>query len=438
VEPLTLTVDAAPGELAARLPEVVAALLRTDPTSTPRMVREATEALHKAQSEPDWWRWPVGAALTAAARDVAMKRAERVKRRVFEVLGVPELQKSAADDLWLTPERLARLQAAIRDEHLALAVELYGPTVIPADELARLRLEGVLTDLDIEEARGLGVLGVGVPLGHGIHADEAAGELTAEEARDLAEDLAATWDGWDDEPEPEPEPGADPPPPPADPPAGVAPAAPAAPAGAPLTERQRAAQAARLRGGAQIVGLGNRVAADLTTVAIDSTGPEAQKRRRAVAEAIAQGIETGASRSDIRHAVAMALGGDYARDLDRIVKTELHADMQTGQRDALLHEEGPDVRVAVTLSPGACRNCRRLYGGQSFKAADLPLPSVNFRVKAADRVACVPPAHPNCQCHMRWLPMRWGVDSEGRPVPPSKLEKSIEPRPRFVRRHRPK
>jgi len=480
---MRLDVDAAEGEMMERLPDVVEALLRADPTTPEPLVKAAKAALAgigETHGEPH--PWPVAKHLEDAARLIITKRYKRIGDRLGDLvapmekgLEPGELRKARR---WLDAARLAAMRKVVHDEHMALALELYGPSVLSREVLERLRAEGVLTELDVLEARMLGLLGIAPELGALLADNEKeAAILTASEARDVSERLAREVRAPAPEPrpgaEPRPEPkieprpglGVVPHPPSAAPPTGEAPSpvlprieptpapsempppppaeVPPAPPGEPppaaaeppppeplkpSTPSQWAAQAARQRGGQQIVGLGNRVAADMTTIAIDSEGERAQELRHAVAEAVATGIEEGERGQDIKNRVVRALNEDYSRDIDRIVATEVHAGISQGQRDRLLDRHGGGAMVTVVPAPGACRECMRVYtrGGtpKTFLARWLPPSSVNFRVKAADRQPCVPPLHPWCRCALKWVPKDWVVRPNGQVVPPSMAKSS--------------
>jgi len=175
-----------------------------------------------------------------------------------------------------------------------------------------------------------------------------------------------------------------------------------------------------------IVGLGNKLGDNLETVLISSDSEEAQERRRRVREAVAEGMRLGESLSQIRGRVAeMALDDDHARDVDRIVATEVHAAVNEGFIEtARALGDGDDTQIAILLSRAPCKRCQVLYapGGKPrvFKVGDLPKWGANFRRKVEDWVATAPPLHPNCACSAIYVPPGWGVEPDGTLVPPAK------------------
>jgi len=445
--------EAQPGEVVEKLPAIVEALLKADPQADDALIKavvgrvRAAGQEHGHEAAPEdpgaaerFWRWQVGARLSQAGREAFGRRYARISARLSaEVFGdEDELVKAwSVGGLWgavrgaasrlraTLADRLARLRGIVSDEHKALAVDLYGPDAVDGQTLERLRQDGTISDTDLETAGQLGILGGASEIGAVLADDESADDLSVPEARRLAEQLAADRVEAPEAP-PAPPPAPPPPdePPPAPPPGGD---------DAARTLRQVAAEQARTRGAQRVVGLGNTVGDDLVTVAIDSENERAQELRRRIAQSVGEGIAQGESRNEIRRRVVAALEGDYARDIDRIVDTETHTAMQQAYADRTLERYGKDVLVAVVPSPSACAACLRLYteGGtpRIFRLAELPPSAVNFRRKAADRVACLPPLHPWCGCHVIRVPAGWTIDKAGIVMPPPKRKPEPEGAP---------
>lgn len=307
--------------------------------------------------------------------------------------------------------------------HEALAAQLFGPDVLPRDVLKGLLEAGIVTEDDIKAGGVLGVIGKLTRLGQAKAQDPKAtgirrpADLDQPVAPSRPRDSIPTPSGDGGGAAPfEPEAGA----------GGVGgageappsrPGGPGEPVGGepPDADWQHfMAAAARRRGGALIVGLGNRVADDMTTTLISSDNELARQRRKRVGEAMAEGAGEPESVRQTRIRVVEAIGGeDYARDLDRIVATEAHHQVNEG----LIQAVGLTARVAVITSPGACRTCQTLYGEggkpKLFTAGALPPSSTNFRRKVVDWVATVPPLHPWCACTVIHVPAGWTVDAEG-------------------------
>lgn len=389
---MRVDVDAEPGELVEKLSDWVPAVL-AEGEASPELVKAVQRTLvaHSGQGEP--WPWPLGLELELAVTAAVRACYERIRDRVADA---PLLKSDdglvKAAKLWTTPERLQRLRDIVTSEHAGLAVELFGPGVLSAAQVEQLRQAGILTDAEVDAAGSL--LGDAHQLGAAIARDPDRGRnLTLAQARDIV----AGSGGGDDA------------------------------AGGP-TMRERQAAVARMRGGQQIVGLGNRVAHDLTTIAISSDDERAMQLRARISEAVAQQAEEGFDSAELHQRIAMALEGDYARDIERIVVTETHAAIQGGVVSDLLDRYGDDVSCAVVPAPGACRTCFKLYTGPDgphvWRAGALPPSSVNFQRKAADRVACIPPAHPRCRCELVYVPDGWRVSEEGQVLPPLRKSES--------------
>lgn len=185
-----------------------------------------------------------------------------------------------------------------------------------------------------------------------------------------------------------------------------------------LEHEQNQIDAARERGGNYIQGTGNQVDQDLQTVLISSDNEQAREYRQRVREQVAEGLANRESISQIRARVAeQALDEDYARDIDRIVATEIAAAVNAGFIETILNTAGVEANVAVVLSAKPCRKCRELYtkGGtpRIFKAAQLPAWGANFGQKTENWVATVPPLHPWCGCALVYLPDGWTIDADG-------------------------
>jgi len=297
---------------------------------------------------------------------------------------------------YLTPDEVQSLASLIRDGHLRLAVMLFGVESIAPAELRRLRDAGLLADADVQRAGRYGTIGGAYNTGAAM----AANPETADRATP-----------------PEPPRADAPPPPPGD----------ETPGGMVPDDRlpdwqQRYAETARRHGAQMVVGLGNRTADRVAGEAFEVDLEQEAELRRRTAETIAEGIEAGASAGTIQSKLGDALGDDWTRDLGRIVMTETQAAVNAGYRHAVLDEVGDGAQVAVIPDAGACALCRRVYldGGKPriFDAAKLPPSSVNYGVKAAEKVAAVPPMHPWCACQLVYVEPGWQFNEDWQLLPP--------------------
>ena len=192
----------------------------------------------------------------------------------------------------------------------------------------------------------------------------------------------------------------------------------------PLTPGEEAAvRAARQHAATFVRGLGNKIADDFTTKAIDAD----KALRRRYANTISETVSEGIARRDAWRKIKSELGhrtGDWARDFGRIAATEKQRAMQEGYTARLRAREGEDALVAKVPTPQACDHCVRLHltNGQGsrpriFRIADLEANGSNVGRKANDWRAVVGPTHPWCECAMIHIPPGWGFDAENNLVP---------------------
>jgi hypothetical protein len=192
------------------------------------------------------------------------------------------------------------------------------------------------------------------------------------------------------------------------------------------TPHERAAMnTARQSAASYVTGLGNRVADDFSTIAIEADRKLQRKYREVIRDALQENIER---RETVRQ-LASEIGhrtGDWARDLRRIAVTEKQRAMQEGQRERLVarHGDPKAIRVAKIPDPDACKRCIELHltGGAGskpriFKLSDLEANGTNVGRKQAEWKAVVGPVHPWCACELVHVPEGWGFDDQGEMVP---------------------
>ena len=315
----------------------------------------------------------------------------------------------------LSPDEVQSLASLIRDGHMRLAVLLFGVESIAAASLARLRADGLLSDLDVRRAGLYGTIGGAYNTGAAMaHAPETADRETPPTpgSTTTAEQPPATAPQAPREPSQ----------------AGAPPVGPRPPEGGMVPDdelpawQRRYAEAARRHGAQMVTGLGNRTADAVAGAAYEVDLAQEAELRAATAETIAQGIEASASLGSTQSKLGDALGEDWSRDLGRIVMTETQAAVNAGYRHSVLDEVGEGALVAVIPDDGACKTCRRVYleGGKPriFKAAELPPSSVNHGVPAAQKVAATPPMHPWCACQVVYAEPGWAFNDEWQLLPP--------------------
>ncbi len=200
-----------------------------------------------------------------------------------------------------------------------------------------------------------------------------------------------------------------------------------------LTPHEQAAlDVAKHSAGIHCRGLGNEVADDFSTIAIDTD----RALRKRFEHEIQTSTEANIARRDAWRKLASDLGhktGDWARGFGRIAATEKQRAFQEGFSTTLKKREKKrpeDVRVAKLPAPDACPDCVRLHltagpGSKPriFSLADLEANGSNIGVKRASWKAVVGPVHPWCGCELVHVPDGWDFDDENK-LMPTKLERS--------------
>jgi hypothetical protein len=172
-------------------------------------------------------------------------------------------------------------------------------------------------------------------------------------------------------------------------------------------------------------GLGNRVADDFSTTAIEA---DSDLRRRYVG-VIREGLEENIQRRETWRKLASDLGhktGDWARDFQRIASTEKQKAMQEGVATGLVQRHGDPkhILVAKRPNPDACDDCRRLHltddgRPRVFRLSELVRNGSNRGRKRGDWKPIVGPIHPWCACHLLHVPAGWAFNAKQQLVPES-------------------
>lgn len=184
----------------------------------------------------------------------------------------------------------------------------------------------------------------------------------------------------------------------------------------PLTrEEKAAAEWAEHSAAIHIRGLGNKVADDFATIAIESDKELRRRYEKVIRDEVKQGVERRRTwrkvASEIGHAT-----GDWARDFGRIAATEMQRAHQEGFAQGLKKREGDDetIYVAKIPNPDACKHCVRLHltNGQGsapriFKLSELEQNGSNVGRKAAEWKPVVGTVHPWCACELVHVPPGW-------------------------------
>ena len=186
----------------------------------------------------------------------------------------------------------------------------------------------------------------------------------------------------------------------------------------PLSPVQRASvQFAREKAARYIVGLGNRVAADFTTLSIETEATVRAETKAKVATEVTRSIVNRETASKLASRLGDATG-DWSRNLQRIAETELQSANQEGWADYVGGAFGAGAMVAKVPDPEACATCRRLFLGRDgrpevFSLAALRANGTNFGVKQREWKPTVGPVHPRCHCMLIHVPIGSKVELDG-------------------------
>jgi hypothetical protein len=201
-----------------------------------------------------------------------------------------------------------------------------------------------------------------------------------------------------------------------------------------LSEQERSARDWASRNAANtIVGLGNRVADDFSTEAIEADA----ELRRAYQADIREEIDYNLAKQQSWRKLASELGhktGDWARNFKRIAATEKQQAMQEGLAAGLIEREGdPEtINVAKQPNPDACPDCIRLHlesgpgsNPRIFVLSELQENGTNVGRKRNAWKPVVGPVHPWCGCELIHIPEGWGYNEDGDLVPESMMRSQL-------------
>jgi hypothetical protein len=179
--------------------------------------------------------------------------------------------------------------------------------------------------------------------------------------------------------------------------------------------------------------LGSKIQADTQQMLLQQDDKVRQKNEKLVKKELKEGIlKRNANReivSNLGHKT-----GDWLRDWDRIVETEMHTAMEEGRADDIKRnstEEDPLVYKQV--QPTACRHCIRLFltdglGSKPkiFKLSELRANGTNIGLKVNDWKPVLSTIHPFCRCFLQELQKGYVWDQDKGMFVPGKVEQKVE------------
>lgn len=181
---------------------------------------------------------------------------------------------------------------------------------------------------------------------------------------------------------------------------------------------------ARHSAAVHVRGLGNQVADDFSTVAIEADRQLRKEYEKVIRDEVVEGIDERKAWREVASSIGHATE-DWSRDLGRIAATEMQRAMQEGFAQGLTKREGGDpdaIMVAKFPMPDACKHCvaHHLTAGQGsaprvFKLSTLEANGSNVGRKAAEWKPVVGPLHPWCACELVHVPPGWSFEDEPAP-----------------------
>ena len=190
----------------------------------------------------------------------------------------------------------------------------------------------------------------------------------------------------------------------------------------PLSKPQeRAVEFAKQKAGQHCLGLGNRIAHDFTTLAIETEAGVRAEMKGLIAEAVATSVINRETARKLASRIGDATG-DWSRNLQRIAETELQNAHLNGWADYIEDSVGANAQVGKRVNAEACPPCRRLYldgdgHPKVFSLADLRDNGTNFGRKQKDWLPVVGTTHPRCFCQLIHIPGGFGFNKIGQMLP---------------------
>lgn len=179
--------------------------------------------------------------------------------------------------------------------------------------------------------------------------------------------------------------------------------------------------------------LGGKIQADTQQMLLQQDNKYRNKQEKLIKKELKEGVLKRQSNKEIM----LNLGnktGDWLRDWDRIVETEMHTAMEEGRADDIKRNSTEDDPLVFKQPlPTACRWCIKLYltdglGSQPiiFKLSKLRANGSNIGRKQQDWKATLESIHPWDRCTLQELPKGYVWNQEKQMFVPRKVEGRIE------------
>jgi len=188
---------------------------------------------------------------------------------------------------------------------------------------------------------------------------------------------------------------------------------------------------ARTRAGEYVRGLGTKVDADARVIAeevwsgedisVEADRDKRLERREDVRQLTAEAVAEGWDARKLAQELAKR-SKDYARDWDRIARTELQGAYNDGVVLDGYRVWGDDLTIARVPEDGACPDCLRLLldnegNPRVFSVQELQGNGTNVGRRRAGWLPTSWPLHPNCRCDTVVVPLGLKIRADGRLEP---------------------
>ncbi len=177
-----------------------------------------------------------------------------------------------------------------------------------------------------------------------------------------------------------------------------------------------------------INGLGDKIKQTTNGIIIEEDRKLRDKYQETIGEELQRGVEQRKSVQEISSDIAHKTG-DWGRDMNRIIDTEMNNAFQEGRADQLQREKGDEVLCYKDVYPGSCRHCIRLYltsgvGSQPviFTLKELKENGTNYGKKVNDWKPTLYGVHPFCRCNLHEKPKGYVWDEEKEAFVPPKVD----------------
>lgn len=179
--------------------------------------------------------------------------------------------------------------------------------------------------------------------------------------------------------------------------------------------------------------LGSKISSDTYQMLLEQDDKRRKQTEKLIRKELSEGMLNRRSNKEIM----LNLGhktGDWLRDWDRIVETEMHTVMEEGRADDIQRRNpDEDPLVFKQVQNSACRWCIKSYftdglGSKPriFKLSELRNNGTNIGKKVSDWLPVICSHHPFCRCSLMELPKGFEWDDEKKMFVLKKVEKKIE------------